>query len=102
MIHKANNDILHNILETRSNEAKLLSSDQIVQMQNDKSVQSQNLQELYYQNKRNELLQKGYKTAMAITHVRTANGALEKDIFTQTNGITALNNHLETQLQALQ
>jgi hypothetical protein len=61
MIGKVNDDILHNILEIRSNTSKLLSSQQIEHMQNVISAQSQNLQELYYQNTRNELLQKGIK-----------------------------------------
>jgi hypothetical protein len=67
-------------------------------LQNDINVYSQNLQELYYQNIRNELLQKGHKTAMEIAPIRTSHGALENVILTQINSITAHINHLEAQL----
>jgi hypothetical protein len=53
---------------------------------------------LYYQNTRNELLSKGQKTIMEVAHIRTANGALENDILSQLNNVTAHIRNLEDQL----
>jgi hypothetical protein len=49
----------------------------------------------------NELLHNGHKTAMELSHFRTANGALKNDFLTHINSIIAHINHIETQLQAL-
>jgi hypothetical protein len=90
---------LHNPIETRSNAAKILSTDQLVQMQHNISVQIQNLQVLYYQNARNDLKVKEQKTAMEITYVTATNGALENYVTNQINDLTAHIKHLKTQLQ---
>jgi translation initiation factor 6 (eIF-6) len=51
---------------------------------------------------RNELLIKRQKTILEIAHIRTVNRALENDILTQLNNVTAYVNHLESQLKPLQ
>jgi hypothetical protein len=56
MIRKANDDLLRDIVNSRKNAAKILSSQELEQMQQDINATQQNLQEIYYQNARNELL----------------------------------------------
>jgi hypothetical protein len=89
MIRKANDDMLHELLETKKNASKILSTDQLNQIQQDIDSHTQNIQALYYENTRNELLSKGQKTIMEVAHIRAANGALENDILSQLNNVTA-------------
>jgi hypothetical protein len=102
MIHKTNDDILHILLDIKSNPAKLLSSKQLEHMKNDISTQSQNLQVFKYQNIINELLVKGQKTEMELTKVTAINGPLENNIINKIKALTAHINHLIAQLQHLQ
>jgi hypothetical protein len=87
---------LKTFYDTRSKTAKILSSKQIEQMQNEISAQSEKLQELYYQNTRNELLAKGQKTEMEYTHVTVVNGALKNGVINQINCLTSHIQHLTT------
>jgi hypothetical protein len=89
MIRKTEDEVLHDMLEVRTNEARRLTTDQINQLQQDMDAQKQNIQALYYENTRNEMLSKGQKTIMEVVHLRTANGALENDVLSQLNNVTA-------------
>ena len=71
-------------------------------MQNDINAQKQNLQELYYQNSRNELLAKGQQKTLELTHTVVANDALENHTINQINALTNQIQHLTNQLQELQ
>jgi hypothetical protein len=102
MIRKADDQVLQDLLEVRTNQARTLTGDQLVQIQQDIDSQKQNIQELYYQNTRNELLSKGQKNIIEVAHLRTANGALENDIRSQLNNVTAHIRNLERQLEELQ
>jgi hypothetical protein len=53
MIRKENDDMVHSLLDTRSNASKILSAQQKEHIQNDIIANSQNLQRVIYQNKRN-------------------------------------------------
>jgi dihydroxyacetone kinase len=99
-IRKANNKVLDDLLETKTNLARSVTGDQLNEIQRDIESQTQAIQELYYQNTKNELLQKEYKNAMEISHIKAANTSLENNILVQINNITAHINHLESQLQA--
>jgi hypothetical protein len=57
---------------------------------------------LYYEITRNELLSKGQKTNMEVAHIRAANSALENDILSQLNNVTAYISNFEPQLEQLQ
>jgi hypothetical protein len=59
MIRKGNDETLHDLLETKVNATQTLSAEKLAQIENGISAQSQNIQALYYQNTKNELLQKG-------------------------------------------
>jgi uncharacterized membrane protein YccC len=48
------------------------------------------------------MLSKGQKTIMEVVHLRAANGALENDILSQLNNVTANIRNLERQLEQLQ
>jgi hypothetical protein len=48
MIGKANDEMLHDMLQTRTNEARTLTVDQLNQIQQDIDAQKQNIQSLYY------------------------------------------------------
>jgi dihydroxyacetone kinase len=102
MIRGANDKLLHDLLETRTNAARSLTGDQLNEIQLDIESQTQNIQELYYQNTKNELLQKGYKNAMEISHLKAANTSLENNIIAQITNIIAHISQLESPLQALQ
>jgi hypothetical protein len=99
LIRKAYDGILQTFYDIRSSAAKILSSKQIEQVQNEISALSEKLQELYYQNTRNELLAKGQKTEMELTHVTVVNGALKNGIINQINCLISHIQHLATQLQ---
>jgi hypothetical protein len=64
-------------------------------MQQDICVQGQNFQELYYQNTLNELLAKGQKTAMELTHVVAANSNIKTNVINQSNILTEQIKHLQ-------
>jgi hypothetical protein len=98
---KANDEILHDLLETKVNETKYLTTDQINHIQANFNANSQSLQWLNYQNTRNKLLTNGHETAIKLAHISTANGALENDILTQLNNVATHINYLENQLQNL-
>jgi hypothetical protein len=102
IIRKENDDMLHELLETRTNASKILTADQLNQIQMDIDSHKQNIQVLYYENTRNELLSKGQKTIMEVAHIRAANGALENDILSQLDNVTAHIRNLEEQLTQLQ
>jgi hypothetical protein len=87
MIPKANDDMLHELLETRTKASKILTTDHLNQIQMGIDSHKQNIQELYYENTRNELLSKGQKIILEGAHIRTANGALENDILSPLNNI---------------
>jgi hypothetical protein len=55
----------------------------------------------YYQNIRNELLSKGQKTTMELSHDIAGNSALENDVIVKINTITAQILHLGAQLEQL-
>ena len=102
MIRKANDEMLNDMLQTRTNEAKTLTADQLNQINQDIDAQKDNMRALYYENTRNELLSKGQKTIMEVAHIRAANGALENDVLSQLNNVTAHIRNLEQQLNQLQ
>jgi hypothetical protein len=102
MIHKANDDMVLELLETKTNASKNLTIDQLNQRQQDIDSHKQNIQALYYENTRNELLSKVQKTIMEVAHIRATNGALENDILSQLNNVTAYIRNLEQQLTQLQ
>jgi phage host-nuclease inhibitor protein Gam len=102
LIRKANDEVLQRVYNTRSSAAKILNSDQLVEMQNDINAQKQNLQELYYQNSRNELLAKGQQKTLELTHTVVANDALKNHTINQINSLTNQIQHLTNQLQELQ
>jgi hypothetical protein len=58
---KANDDLLQTIYETRINESKVLSSDQIEDWEREIKIQCANIQGLHYQKTKNDLLTKGQK-----------------------------------------
>ena len=96
MVRKANNKVLNDLLEVIANKARSLTTDQINEIQQEIESQTQNIQELYYQNTKNELLQKGYKNSMEISHIKAANTSLENNILAQINTITAHISNLES------
>ena len=102
MIRKANNKLLNELLATKTNMAKSLTTDQLNQIQQDIESQTQTIQELYYQNVKNEFLQKGQKNAFEISHIKAANTALENNILAQISTITAHIKNLESQIEALE
>jgi chaperonin cofactor prefoldin len=60
------------------------------------------LQELHYQNTRNELLAKEQKTSMELSSVIAANSALELDLTNRITTLTSIINNLSEQINKLQ
>jgi hypothetical protein len=89
MIRKANDEMLHDMLQTRTKEVRTLTTDQLNQIQQDIDSHKENIRALYYENTRNELLSKGQKTIMKVAHIRATNRALENDVLSQLNNVTA-------------
>jgi hypothetical protein len=61
MIRKADDQVIQDLLEVRTNQARSLTGDQLNQIQQDIDSQKQNIQELYFQNTRNEMLSRAKK-----------------------------------------
>jgi hypothetical protein len=102
LIRKANDDLLQTTYETRINEAKVLSSEQIEDWEKEIKTQSANLQALYYQKTKNDLLAKGQKVFMKLSSVTAGNSALELDVTNRISTLTALINNLTEQINHLQ
>jgi hypothetical protein len=93
---------LQTTYETRINEIKILSQEQISDWENEIKTQGGNLQALHYQNTKNDLLAKGQKTLMELSSVVAANSALELDITNRIGTLTNLINNLTEQINSLQ
>jgi hypothetical protein len=102
IFRKQTDDMIRDLTENRANQAQQLSAQQLDQIRTDINTNQQNLQELYFQNTRNEILHKLLKTTILITHLKSANRALETDVFTQLNNVNENIRYLEAQNQNLQ
>jgi hypothetical protein len=70
-------------------------------MENEIKVHCEKLQELYYQNTKNELLANGQRTSMELSGAIAANGAIEVDVINRIRTLTAQIEYFTTQLQQL-
>jgi hypothetical protein len=81
---------------------KVLITQQLGQLQNVIKIQDNAFQDLYYENTRNELLTKGQKIAMELTHVIANNAELEANVVNQIRVLTHEIELLTVQFQNLQ
>jgi hypothetical protein len=58
-----------------------------------------NLQELYYQNTRTELLSKGQKTTLELSHITATNAGIEANLIFQINALLEQIKQLTTQMK---
>jgi hypothetical protein len=64
LIRQANEEILQKLYDARTRALQLLSAPQLEQIETDSKAHGEKLQEVHYQNTKNELLSKGQKTTM--------------------------------------
>jgi hypothetical protein len=102
LIKKVNHNGLQNVYEASMSKAQILSSNQLLDIENTVNANSTTLQKVHYQKAKSDLFVKGQKTSMELSSTLAAFSAYEIDASHRITNLINFINNLTTQLQELQ